>query len=102
MREELANLTTKETNLFMAFTKNILLHGNQEMNLQDNLRYHDIGAISHMTSKRSYFHSIDENQHGLIRFGNEFLVMFERKGSIMVNYLVGDELKLEGCYLSRL
>ena len=47
-------------------------------------------------SKRSYFHSIDENQHGLIRFVNESSVMFEGKGSMMVNYLDGEELKLEG------
>ena len=47
-------------------------------------------------SKRSYFHSIDENQHGLIRFGNESLIVFEGKGSIVVNYLDGEELKLKG------
>ena len=52
-----------------------------------------------MTFKRSYFHSIDENQHGLIRFGDESLVIFEGKGSIMVNYSNGEELKLEGVLL---
>ena len=49
-----------------------------------------------MTSMRSFFHSIDENQHGVIRFDNESSVMFEGKGSIVVNYPNGEELKLDG------
>ena len=60
----------------MTYTKDILLQGVQEMKLQDNFWYLDTGASSHMTSKRSYFHSIDENRHGLIRFGDESLVAF--------------------------
>ena len=56
----------------------------------------DTGASSHMTSKKSYIHSIDENQHGLIRFGDESLEKFEGKGSIFLNYLDGEEIKLEG------
>ena len=66
------------------------------MNLQENVWYLDTGASSRMTSKRSYFHSIDENQHGLIRFDDESSVRFEGKGSIMLNYLDGEEMKLEG------
>ena len=49
-----------------------------------------------MKSKRSYFKSIDKNQHGLIRFGNESSVRFEGKGSIVVNYLEGEEVKPGG------
>ena len=49
-----------------------------------------------MKSKRSYFKSIDENQHALIRFGNESSVRFEGKGSIVVNYLEGEEVKPGG------
>ena len=95
VREESANLTTEESNLFMAYTEDILLQGVQEMNLQENVWYLDIGASSHMTSKRSYFHSIDENQLGLIRLGDESSVKFEGKGSIVLNYLDGEEIKLE-------
>ena len=54
-------LTTEESNMFMAYTEDILMQGVQEMKLYDNLWYLDTGASSHMTSKRSYFHSIDEN-----------------------------------------
>ena len=78
----------------MAYTKDILLQGVQEMNLQENVWYLDIRASSHMMSKRSYFHSIEENQLGLIRFGGESLVRFEGKGSIVMNYLDGEEVKL--------
>ena len=96
VREESTNLTTEESNLFMAYAKEILLQGVQEMKRQDNLGYLDTGASSHMTSKKSYFHSIDENKHGLIRFGDESLLAFEGKRSIMVNYSNEEELKLEG------
>ena len=63
----------------MAYTKDILLQGVQEMNLQENVWYLDTRASSHITSKRSYFHSIDENQQGLIRFGDESSVRFKGK-----------------------
>ena len=96
MREESANLIKEESNLFMAFTKDILLQGIHEMNLQDNLWYLNKRASSNMTTKRSFFHSIDENQHGVIRFGDESSVMFEGRGSIVVNYQSSEELKLEG------
>ena len=66
------------------------------MNLTKNMWYLDKGASSHMTSKRSYFHSFDENQQGVIRFGDESLVRFEGKGSLFLNYLDGEEIKLEG------
>ena len=33
VRDESINLTTEDTNIFMAFTKDILLQGVQEMNL---------------------------------------------------------------------
>ena len=39
-----------------------------------------------MASKRCYFHSNDGKKHGLIRFGDESSIVFEGKGSIMMNY----------------
>ena len=59
------------------------------MTLQDGMWYLDNGASSHMTSKRSYFHSLDENQHGVVRFDDESLVAFEGKGSIYLVIQVG-------------
>ena len=46
------------------------------MALQDDVWYLDTRASSHMMSKRSFFYSLDENQHGVIRFGDESLVVF--------------------------
>ena len=45
---------------------------------------------------RSYFKYIDENQRGLIKFGDESSITFEGKGSIIVSYSNGEELKLDG------
>ena len=36
-REETVNLATEESNLFMAYTEDVLLQGVQEMKIQDNL-----------------------------------------------------------------
>ena len=96
VREEIVNLTTEESTLFMAYTEDILLQGVQDMRIQDNQWYLDTGASSHMTGMRSFFRSIDENQRGTIKFGDESSIAFEGKGSIIVNYSNGEELKLEG------
>ena len=66
VRDESANLSIEESRLFMAYTKDIFLQGSQELNLTKNVWYLDTGASSHMTSKNSYFHSLDENQQGVI------------------------------------
>ena len=80
----------------MAYTEDILLQGVQEMRIQDNQWYLDVGASSHMTGMRSYFKSIDENQRGSIKFGDESSISFQGKGSIIVNYSNREELKLDG------
>ena len=92
----MANLTIVESNLFMAYTEDILLQGVQEMKIEDDLWYLDVGASSHMTGMRSSFHSIDENKRALIRFDDESSIAFEGKASIMAGYSDGEELKLEG------
>ena len=96
VRDESTNLSIEETSLFMAYTEDILLQGSQEVNLTKNLWYLDTGVSSHMISKRSFFYSLDENQQGAIKFGDESLVRYEGKGYILLNYLDGEEIKLEG------
>ena len=49
-----------------------------------------------MTSKRSFFYSLDETQHGSIKVGDESSVRYEGKGSILLNYLDGEEITIEG------
>ena len=95
VRDELENLSIEESSLFMAYTKDIFLQGSQEVNLTKNVWYLDTGASSHMTSKRSYFHSLDKNQQGAIKFSDESSVRYEGKGSIFLNYLDGEEINLE-------
>ena len=43
--EETANLEIEESNLFMAYTEDILLQGVQQMKIQDNLWYIDMYEI---------------------------------------------------------
>ena len=61
VREEVANISVEESSLFMAYTEDFLLQGSQEDNLSKNSWYLDTGASSHMTSKRSFFYSLDES-----------------------------------------
>ena len=96
VREETVNLTTEESNLFMAYTEDVLLQGVQDMKVQENLWYLDTGASSHMTGIKSYFNTIDESIRGVIRFGDESSVVYEGKGSISVCDSNGKELNLEG------
>ena len=95
-REEAANLSIEESSLFMAYTEDFLLQGSQEDNLSKNLWYLDTGASSDMTSKRSFFYSLDETQQGSIKFGDESSVRYEGKGSILLNYLDGEDITIEG------
>ena len=94
--EETVNLTAEESNLFMAYTEDVLLQGVQDIKIQDNLWYLDMGASSHMTGIKSYFNTIDENIRGVIRFGDESSVVYEGKGSISVCDSDGKELNLDG------
>ena len=96
VREETVNLAIEESNLFMAYTKDVLLQGVQEMKIQDNLWYLDTGASSHMIGIKSFFNSIDENLKGVIRFGDESSVAYEGKGSISMCDSDRKELNLDG------
>ena len=96
VRDETMNLTTEESNLFMAYTEDVLLQGVQDMKVQKNLWYLDTGASSHMTGIKSYFYTIDESLRGVIRFGDESSVVYEGKGSISVCDSNGRKLHLEG------
>ena len=96
VREEVANISIEESSLFMAYTEDFLLQGSQEDNLSKNSWYLDTGASSHMMSKRSFFYFLDESLQGSIKFGDESSVRYEGKGSILLNYLDGEEITIEG------
>ena len=81
----------------MAYTEDVLLQGSlEDDDISKDSWYLDTGASSHMTSKRSFFYSLDENLSGSIKFGDESSVRYEGKGTILLNYLDGEEVRIEG------
>ena len=64
--------TEEESALMMVISDKygeLLLQGKSESN-DNGLWYLDTGASSNMTSKKSFFHQIDENQRGKVNFGD--------------------------------
>ena len=97
VREEAANISIEESSLFMAYTEDVLLQGSlEDDDISKDSWYLDTGASSHMTSKRSFFYSLDENLSGSIKFGDESSLRYEGKGTILLNYLDGEEVRIEG------
>ena len=54
--------------------------------------YLDTGANSHMTSKRAFFHNIDENMKGRVKFGDGSTIPYEGKGNISITLKTGEIL----------
>ena len=60
-----------------------LLQGNvEEVNCE--LWYLDTRASSHMTSIKSFFHSIDEHKTSNVNFGDGSSIKYEGRGTIIV------------------
>ena len=72
-----------------------LLEGNGEK-VNCELWYLDIGASSHMTGIKSFFHSIDEQKIGNVTFGDGSSIKYEGHGTIIVVSKNGEEIELEG------
>ena len=81
-KEEKVNLveeTEEESALIMAIYDEygeILLQGASE-SYDDCLWYLDTSASSHMTGKKSFFHKIDENKKGKVRFDDGSIIQYE-------------------------
>ena len=52
----------------------------------DRLWFLDTCASSHMIGKKSLFHLIDENQKGIVKFGDGSTIPYEGKGNISVTF----------------
>ena len=63
----------------------LLLQGASE-SYDNRLWYLDTGASSHMTGKKSFFHQINENQKGKVKFGYRSTIPYEGKGNISVTF----------------
>ena len=69
----------------------LLLQGTNDPH-NDYMWYLDTGASSHMTGKRAFFHSIDENMKGRVKFGDGSTILYEGKGNISVTLKTGEIL----------
>ena len=58
----------------------------------NHMWYLDTGASIHMTGKRAFFHSIDENMKSRVKFGDGSMIPYEGKGNIFVTLKTGEIL----------
>ena len=61
----------------------------------DCMWYLDTGASSHMTGKNAFFHNIDENMKGSVKFGDVSIITYEGKGNISVTLKNGEILIIQ-------
>ena len=69
----------------------LLLHRKNDSQ-DDHMWYLDTGVSNHMTSKRAFFHRIDENLKGRVKFGDGSTIPYEGKGNISVTLKTGEVL----------
>ena len=61
----------------------------------DCMWYLDRGASSHMIGKKAFFHNIDENMKGRVKFGDGSTIPYEGKGNISVTLKNGEILLIQ-------
>ena len=71
--------------------REIFLQGASD-SYDDCLWFLDIGSSSHVTGKKLFFHKIDENQKGKVRFGDRSTILYEGKGDILVTFKNDEEM----------
>ena len=96
-KEEKANVTeeTEEESALMMVVSDecgeLLLQGMNDPH-NDRIWYLDTGASSHMTGKEEFFHNIDDNMKGRVRFDDGSTVPYNGKGDISVTLKNGEIL----------
>ena len=96
-KEEIVNVTkeTEEESALMMVVSDecgeLLLQGMTNPH-NDCMWYLDMGASSHMTGKKAFFHNIDENMKGRVKFGDGSTIPYEGKGNISVTLKNGEIL----------
>ena len=96
-KEEKVNVTeeTEEESALMMVVCDeygeLLLQGTND-SYDDRMWYLDTGASSHMTSKKSFFHKIDENIKGRVKFSDGPTIPYEGKGNVSVTFKTGEVL----------
>ena len=107
-KDEKANLveeSEEESALMILFDSEFsegLLQGNGD-DVNCDLWYLDTGVSSHMTSIKSFFHSINKDEKGNVNFGDGSSIKYEGRGTIIVICKNGEEIELKGVlYLPKL
>ena len=72
------------------FSEQLLQGNGEEVNCE--LWCLDTGASSHMTGIKSFFHSIDEQKKGNVKFGDKSSIKYEGRGTIIVMCKNGEEM----------
>ena len=98
-KEEKANVaeaTQEESAIMMVVSDEVgeLLQQGTNDPHDDCMWYLDTGASSHMTGKRAFFHKIDENMKGRVKFGDGSTIPYEGKGNIFVTLKTGEILTI--------
>ena len=99
-KEEKANVTeeTEEESALMMVVSDecgeLLLEGMNDPH-NDCMWYLDTGASSHMTGKKTFFHYIDENMKGRVKFGVGSRIPYVGKGNISVTLKNGKILLIQ-------
>ena len=99
-KEEKANVTEEtedESTLMMVVSDEcgeLLLQGMNDPH-NDCMWYLDTGASSHMIGKKAFFHNIDENMKGRVKFGDGSTIPYEGKGNISVTLKNGEILLIQ-------
>ena len=96
-KEEKGNVTEEteeESALIMVVSDEcgeLLLQGMNDPH-NDRMWYLDTGASSHMIGKKEFFHNIDDNMKGSVRFGDGSTIPYEGKGNVSVTLKNGEIL----------
>ena len=99
-KEEKANTTeeTEEESALMIVVSDecgeLLLQGMNDPH-NDRMWYLDTGASSHMTGKKEFFHNIDDNMKGRVRFSDGSTIPYEGKGNISITLKNGEILLIQ-------
>ncbi|XP_078440880.1 uncharacterized protein LOC144710912 [Wolffia australiana] len=95
--EEKANVAEEEeeSSLMMMLSDECgesLLLGVNRATIED-LWYLDTGVNSHMCGKKSYFHTMNEDLKGFVRFGDGSSIKYEGEDDVLVNSKNGDLMR---------
>ena len=89
--------TEEESALMMVVSDEcgeLLLQGMNDPH-NDRMCYLDTGASSHMTGKKEFFHNIDDNMKGRVRFSDGSTIPYKGKGDISVTLKNGEILLIQ-------